>query len=61
MERRYTVLADKGSEKILNHYHQRMERELKEKGKSIKRKGDLLEGDEEKVSEPMEKILILGW
>jgi S-DNA-T family DNA segregation ATPase FtsK/SpoIIIE len=37
-----------------------MERELKEKGKVYKRKGDVLEGDEEKVSEPMEKIPYIG-
>jgi S-DNA-T family DNA segregation ATPase FtsK/SpoIIIE len=55
MERRYTVLAEKGVRNI-EHYHQRMEKELKEKGKVYKRKGDVLEGDEEKISEPMEKI-----
>jgi S-DNA-T family DNA segregation ATPase FtsK/SpoIIIE len=55
MERRYTVLAEKGVRNI-EHYHQRMEKELKEKGKVYKRKGDVLEGDEEKVLEPMEKI-----
>jgi S-DNA-T family DNA segregation ATPase FtsK/SpoIIIE len=55
MERRYTVLAEKGVRNI-EHYHQRMEKELKEKGKVYKRKGDVLEGDEGKVSEPMEKI-----
>jgi S-DNA-T family DNA segregation ATPase FtsK/SpoIIIE len=55
MERRYTVLAEKGVRNI-EHYHQRMEKELKEKGKVYKRKGDLLEGNEEKTPEPMEKI-----
>jgi len=55
MERRYTVLAEKGVRNI-EHYHQRMEKELKEKGKVYKRKGDLLEGDEEKPAESMEKI-----
>jgi len=55
MERRYTVLAEKGVRNI-EHYHQRMEKELKEKGKVYKRKGDVLEGDEEKVMEPMERI-----
>jgi S-DNA-T family DNA segregation ATPase FtsK/SpoIIIE len=55
MERRYTVLAEKGVRNI-EHYHQRMEKELKEKGKVLKRKGDVLEGDEEKTAEPMEKI-----
>jgi len=55
MERRYTVLAEKGVRNI-EHYHQRMEKELKEKGKVYKRKGDVLEGDEEKALEPMERI-----
>jgi len=55
MERRYTVLAEKGVRNI-EHYHQRMEKELKEKGKVYKRKGDVLEGNEEKAMEPMEKI-----
>jgi len=55
MERRYTVLAEKGVRNI-EHYHQRMEKELKEKGKVYKRKGDVLEGDEEKPMEPMERI-----
>jgi S-DNA-T family DNA segregation ATPase FtsK/SpoIIIE len=55
MERRYTVLAEKGVRNI-EHYHQRMEKELKEKGKVYKRKGDLLEGDEEKASEKMERV-----
>ena len=55
MERRYTVLAEKGVRNI-EHYHQRMEKELKEKGKVYKRKGDVLEGDEEKAAEPMERI-----
>jgi S-DNA-T family DNA segregation ATPase FtsK/SpoIIIE len=40
----------------IEHYHQRMEKELKEKGKVYKRKGDFLEGNEEKTPEPMEKI-----
>ena len=55
MERRYTVLAEKGVRNI-EHYHQRMEKELKEKGKVYKRKGDVLEGNEEKPPEPMEKV-----
>ena len=55
MERRYTVLAEKGVRNI-EHYHQRMEKELKEKGKVYKRKGDVLEGNEEKPMEPMEKV-----
>ena len=49
MERRYTVFAEKGVRNI-EHYHQRMEKELKEKGKVYKRKGDLLEGNEEKAT-----------
>ena len=55
MERRYTVLAEKGVRNI-EHYHQRMEKELKDRGKVYKRRGDLLEGNEEKAAEPMEKI-----
>ena len=55
MERRYTVLAEKGVRNI-EHYHQRMEKELKEKGRVYKRKGDVLEGGEEKVAEPMERL-----
>jgi S-DNA-T family DNA segregation ATPase FtsK/SpoIIIE len=55
MERRYTVLAEKGVRNI-EHYHQRMEKELKEKGKVYKRKGDILEGDEGKLIEPMERL-----
>jgi len=55
MERRYTVLAEKAVRNI-EHYHQRMEKELKEKGKVYKRKGDTLEGDENKEEREMEKI-----
>ena len=55
MERRYTVLAERGVRNI-EHYHQKMEKELKEKGKVYKRKGDVLEGNEEKSMEPMEKV-----
>jgi len=55
MERRYTVLAEKGVRNI-EHYHQRMEKELKEKGKVYKRKGNHLEGGEEKTPEEMERI-----
>ena len=55
MERRYTVLAEKAVRNI-EHYHQRMEKELKEKGKVYKRKGDTLEGDENKEEKGMEKI-----
>jgi S-DNA-T family DNA segregation ATPase FtsK/SpoIIIE len=55
MERRYTVLAEKGVRNV-EHYHQKMEKELKEKGKVYKRKGDLLEGDEEKAPEEMKRL-----
>ncbi len=55
MERRYTVLAEKGVRNI-EQYHQRVEKELKEKGKVYKRKGDSLEGNEEKAPEVLEKI-----
>jgi S-DNA-T family DNA segregation ATPase FtsK/SpoIIIE len=55
MERRYTVLAEKGVRNI-EHYHQRIEKELREKGKVYKRKGDALEGGEEKTPEELEKI-----
>ena len=55
MERRYTVLAEKGVRNI-EHYHQRVEKELKEKGKVYKRKGDSLEGNEEKAPEELERI-----
>jgi S-DNA-T family DNA segregation ATPase FtsK/SpoIIIE len=55
MERRYTVLAEKGVRNV-EHYHQKMGKEMKEKGKVYKRKGDLLEGNEEKPSEEMERL-----
>ncbi len=55
MERRYTVLAEKGVRNI-EAYHQRMEKEQKERGKVYKRKGDLLEEEEEKAPEEMEKL-----
>jgi S-DNA-T family DNA segregation ATPase FtsK/SpoIIIE len=55
MERRYNVLAEKGVRNI-EHYHQRIEKELKEKGKIYKRKGNQLEGGEEKAPEEMEWI-----
>jgi len=55
MERRYSVLAEKGVRNIEN-YHQRAEKELKEKRKVYKRKGDALEGGEEKPAESMEKL-----
>jgi S-DNA-T family DNA segregation ATPase FtsK/SpoIIIE len=55
MERRYTVLAEKAVRNI-EHYHQKMDKELKEKGRVYKRKGDTLEGDENKTDERMERI-----
>jgi len=55
MERRYTVLAEKGVRNI-EHYHQRMEKELKEKRQVYRRKGDALEGGEEKPTESMERL-----
>jgi DNA segregation ATPase FtsK/SpoIIIE, S-DNA-T family len=55
MERRYTVLAEKGVRNI-EHYNQKMEKELKEKGKVYRRKGDALEGDEGKTAEVGERI-----
>jgi S-DNA-T family DNA segregation ATPase FtsK/SpoIIIE len=55
MERRYTVLAEKGVRNI-EHYHQRRDKELKEKGKVFKRKGDVLEEGVEKPPEAMEKL-----
>lgn len=55
MERRYTVLAEKAVRNI-EHYHQKMEKELKEKGKVYKRKGDVLEGGEEGAAEGMERL-----
>ncbi len=57
MDRRYTVLAEKGVRNI-EQYHQRVEKELKEKGKGkvYKRKGDVLEDNGEKAPEELEKI-----
>jgi len=55
MERRYTVLAERGVRNI-EHYHQRMEKGLKEKGKVYKRRGDTLEGEGEESLEPMERL-----
>lgn len=55
MERRYTILAEKAVRNI-DHYHQRIEKELKEKGKVYKRRGDTLEGDEHKEEERMERL-----
>jgi S-DNA-T family DNA segregation ATPase FtsK/SpoIIIE len=55
MERRYKVLAEKGVRNI-EHYHQRIEKELKEKKKVYRRRGDVLEGGEEKPAESMESL-----
>jgi DNA segregation ATPase FtsK/SpoIIIE, S-DNA-T family len=55
MERRYSVLAEKGVRSI-EHYHQRIEKELKERGKVYKRKGDLLEEGEPKAPEEIEVL-----
>ncbi len=55
MERRYQVLAEKAVRNI-DHYHQKMEKELREKGKVYKRRGDTLEGDENKEEERMERL-----
>jgi S-DNA-T family DNA segregation ATPase FtsK/SpoIIIE len=55
MERRYTVLAEKAVRNI-EHYHQKMDKELKEKGRVYKRRGDTLEGDENKAEERIERL-----
>lgn len=55
MERRYTVLAEKAVRNI-EHYHQRMEKELKEKGKIYKRKAESPEGEGKKEEERMERL-----
>ncbi|MGD0915902.1 MAG: DNA translocase FtsK 4TM domain-containing protein [Thermodesulfobacteriota bacterium] len=55
MERRYSVLAEKGVRNI-EHYHQRTEKESKEKKKVYRRKGDALEGGEERPAESMERL-----
>ncbi|MGQ9646928.1 MAG: DNA translocase FtsK [Thermodesulfobacteriota bacterium] len=55
MERRYTVLAEKGVRNV-EHYNQKMERDLKERARVYKRKGDLLEGGEEKIPGEMERL-----
>jgi DNA segregation ATPase FtsK/SpoIIIE-like protein len=41
MERRYTVLAEEGVRNI-EHYHQKRDKELREKGKGHKRKPEVL-------------------
>jgi S-DNA-T family DNA segregation ATPase FtsK/SpoIIIE len=55
MERRYTVLAERGVRNI-EHYNQKMEKELREKAKVYKRKGNHLEGGEETTPEEKERI-----
>ncbi|MBS3906972.1 MAG: DNA translocase FtsK 4TM domain-containing protein [Syntrophaceae bacterium] len=55
MERRYTILAEKAVRNI-EHYHQKMDKELKEKGRVYKRRGDTLEGDENKGEERIERL-----
>ncbi len=55
MERRYTVLAEKAVRNI-EHYHQKLEKDLKERGKVYKRRGDPQEGDEHRVEEGMERL-----
>jgi S-DNA-T family DNA segregation ATPase FtsK/SpoIIIE len=55
MERRYTVLAEKAVRNI-EHYHQKLEKEEKERGRVYKRKGDSLEGEEEPSPEEMERL-----
>lgn len=55
MERRYTILAEKAVRNI-EHYHQKVDKELKEKGKGYKRRGDMTEGDESKEDEKIERL-----
>jgi S-DNA-T family DNA segregation ATPase FtsK/SpoIIIE len=55
MERRYTVLAEKAVRNI-EHYHQKLDKEMMEKGRVYKRKGDTLEGDENKEEERLERL-----
>ncbi len=55
MERRYTILAEK-SVRNIEHYHQRIEKEIRERGKVYKRKGDELEGNEEKETQKIERL-----
>ncbi len=55
MERRYTVLAEKGVRNI-EHYNQRLEKELKERAKPYKRRGEALGEEGEKPSDRMEKL-----
>jgi DNA segregation ATPase FtsK/SpoIIIE, S-DNA-T family len=55
MERRYSVLAEKGVRNI-EHYRQKIEKEQKEKGRAPKRKADPAEAEGEKEAGPSEKI-----
>lgn len=54
MERRYTVLAEKGVRNI-EHYNQRLEKELRERERPRK-KGDPLEESVKEMHEKMEKL-----
>lgn len=53
MERRYTILAEKAVRNI-EHYHQKVDKELKEKGH--KRRVEMLEGDEPKEDVKIERL-----
>jgi S-DNA-T family DNA segregation ATPase FtsK/SpoIIIE len=55
MERRYTVLAEEGVRNI-EHYHQKRDKELREKGKGHKRKPEVLEAEEVKERPAWEKL-----
>jgi len=55
MERRYTVLAEEGVRNI-EHYHQKRDKELREKGKGHKRKSEVLEAEEVKERPAWEKL-----
>lgn len=55
MERRYALLAEKGVRNI-EHYHQRREKELKERGKGPKRKGEVPEQSEATAPKEMEPL-----
>ena len=55
MERRYTVLAEEGVRNI-EHYHQKRDKELREKGKGHKRKPEVLESEGVKEGPPWEKL-----
>jgi S-DNA-T family DNA segregation ATPase FtsK/SpoIIIE len=55
MERRYSLLAEKGVRNI-EHYHQRREKELKERGKLPKRKAEAPEQSEASTPKEMEPL-----